>query len=361
MRNFEEMIEKFMRPLSELEGGRATDSLYFLRRDGSFIFTEGYCHPEGGMYGKIIYYPKPGGDIDIFGREYGCTTKKMVGDECIYIGHPEQIRAHGEIDPSLDPDAPRPVFVEYEMEFPLADCVGFFDPVHSLRACLDLYPWVGEGTRLAAEALGVPWEKLGLTGSLAYGRHEEGDDDLDLVIPGSIEDNRRVYRTIRSLSVLPEHRVIEFGRWWPMRLYRGGYLICPFFTYERWEDAPLREFSVEVIREDVEASGVVADDTHTNYMPPLLPLEDLTIEGKSADPLPLIIYDGALRGEYFNGDILKMKARLVEVSQLGESYPALLVTLWDNIKKIGEDPARQSLPSAPVEAGGGRETRPENR
>jgi len=103
----------------------------------------------------------------------------------------------------------------------------------------------------------------------------------------------------------------------------------------------------------------VADDTHTNYMPPLLPLEDLTIDGKTAEPLPLIIYDGALRGEYFNGDFLKMQARLVEVNQLGDSFPALLVTLWDNIKKIGEDPARQSVPSSPEAVESDREARAE--
>ncbi len=338
---FDEIMERFLRPLSELDGGRATDSLYFLRNDGSFVFTEGYCHPKGGLYGKIIYYPRKGGSIDIFGREYGCTTKKMVGDECIYVGHPEQIKMHGEIDPSLDPAAPRPVFVEYEMEFSLSDFVGFFEPVHSLRACIQLYPWVEDGTRVAAEALEVPWETLGLTGSLAYGRYEEGDDDLDLVIPGTIEENRRVYQTIRRLSLLPEHRVIEFGRWWPMRMYEKGYLICPFFTYDRWETAPLRDFRVEVVRDGVDVRGVVADDTHTNYMPPLLPLEEVTIEGSPADPLPLIIYDGALRGEFFNGDILEMKGRLVEVTQYRETYPAVLVTLWDNIKKVGEAPAEK--------------------
>ncbi len=31
-----------------------------------------------------------------------------------------------------------------------------------------------------------------------------------------------------------------------------------------------------------------------------------------------------------------MKARLVQVNQYGESYRAVLVTLWDNIKKVGE-------------------------
>jgi len=73
---FDQIMDRFLRPLSELPGGRAGDSQYFLRKDGSFIFTEGYCHPEGGMYGKMIYYPKKGGKINVFGREYGCTTKK---------------------------------------------------------------------------------------------------------------------------------------------------------------------------------------------------------------------------------------------------------------------------------------------
>ncbi|MEA1926861.1 MAG: hypothetical protein U9N73_01540 [Candidatus Auribacterota bacterium] len=333
---YDQIMDRFLRPLSELPDGRTGDALYFLRKDGSFIFSEGYCHPKGGIYGKIIYYPLKGGQIDVFGREYGCITKKLVDGENIYIGHPEQIRMHGEIDSSLDPDIPRPCFVEYEMPFSLSDCIGYFDPVHSLRACTEIYPWIEEGTRVAAEVLGVDWETLGLTGSLAYGRYEEGDDDLDLVITGSVEENKRVYRTIRGYSNQPEHRVIEFGRWWPMRMYEKGFLICPFFTYDKWETAPLRDFTVDIIREEVEATGTVVDDTHTNYMPPLLPLDDVKIDGEDATPLPLIIYDGALRGEFFNGDILKMKARLVQVNQYKESYEALLVTLWDNIKKTGE-------------------------
>lgn len=334
---FDQVMEDFLCPLSRLEKGRVTDSLYLLRKDGSFVFTEGYCHPPDGLYGKIIYYPDPDGDIDVHGRSYGCITKKVEGDRHIYIGHPEQIRKHGDIDPSLDPEAERPCFVEYEMEFPLSDFVGYFDPVHSLRACLPLYPWLEEGTRMASRVLGVPWERLGLTGSLAYGRYEEGDDDLDLVIPGTVEENRRVYRKIRDMSALPEHRVMEFGRWWPMRVYVGDFLICPFFVYDRWESAPLRDFTVDVLNDSVYVEGTVAEDTHTNYMPPLLELSGVTLDGEKSEDLPLIIYDGALRGEFFNGDVLRMKARLVDVHQFGRTFRAALVTLWDNIKKIGED------------------------
>jgi predicted nucleotidyltransferase len=333
---FDEIMEQFLCPLSRLEGGRATDSLYFLRKDGCFVFTEGYCHPEGGLYGKIIYYPCPGGGVDIFGREYGCTTKRKVGDEIIYVSHPEQIKMHGEIDPVLDPAAPRPIFVEYEMEFPLSDFIGFFDPAHSLRSCMNLYGWVGEGTRMTSRVLDVPLSDLGVTGSLAYGRYEEGDDDLDLVIRGTSEDNRRVYRKIRELSAQPEHMVVEFGRWWPMRFYEKDLLVCPFFIYDRWESAPLRDFRLKVLREEVPLEGVVADDTHTIYMPPLLLLEDVRMDGQKASSLPLIIYDGALRGEFFRGDILRMNARLVEVTQGADMYQGVLVTLWDDIRKVGE-------------------------
>lgn len=332
---FDAVIEKFLCPLARLKG-RVTDSLYFLRKDGSFVFTEGYCHPKDGLYGKIIYYPCPDGDVDIFGRRYGCTIKKKVGDELIYVSHPDQIRMHHEIDPALDPAAPRPVFVEYEIKFLLSDFVGYFDPGHSLRRCLDLYPWVGEATRAAAEVLGVPRERLGLTGSLAYGRYEEGDDDLDLVISGTREQNLKVYRRIRLLSAQPEHMVVEFGRWWPMRFYEKDFLICPFFTYDRWESAPLRDFQVRVLKENVEVEGVVVEDADTIYMPPRLSLDEVVIDNSSAAPLSLIIYDGALRGEFFRGDIVKMNARMIEVFQNGDSYPAVLVTLWDHIRKIGE-------------------------
>jgi len=330
------MLKDFLRPIEEL-GGKATDSLYFLRRDGSFVFTEGYCHPAGGLYGKIIYYPEEGGTVDVFGRPYGCTTKKKKGEEYIYVGHPEQIRRHGEIDPSLDPAVERPVFVEYEMPFRLDEFLGYFDPHHSLEVCSGMYPWVARAARAASEVLEVPWERLGLTGSLAYGRYEEGDDDLDLVIRGSVADNLRVYRTIRSLSSLPERMVVEFGRWWPMRFYEADVLICPFFTYADPAEAPLADFAVEVLRDGVEVEGVVADDTHTVYMPPLLEMADVRVGPESRERLPLVIYDGALRGEYFNGDILRMNARMVEIKPAaGARYTAALVTLWDNIRKIGE-------------------------
>lgn len=333
--SFEQMLEEFLCPLSQLKN-RVTDSLYFFRKDGSFVFSEGYCHPEGGLYGKIIYYPSPEGEVDIFGRRYGCTTKKMVDGEMIYVSHPEQIEMHARVDPRLDPASPRPVFVEYEMEFPLDDFVGYFEPRHSLQSCVSRYPWIKEGARTAGAVLEIPWKRLGITGSLAYGRFEEGDDDLDLVIQGTREENMSVYRKIRQLSSLPERMVVEFGRWWPMRFYLDEVLVCPFFIYDRWESAPLRDFRVKVLKEDVAVEGVVADDTHTIYMPPLLKLEDVKLAQENVSSLPLIIYDGALRGEFFQGDIVRMNARLVEVSQNGQAYRAALVTLWDNIRKIGE-------------------------
>ena len=332
---FDRMLDDFLCPLSQLEG-QGLDSIYLLRKDGASVFTEGYCHPPGGVYGKIIYYPRPGGGVDVFGREYGCVTKRKVNGEFQYVSHPEQIEMHGRIDPSLDPRAPRPVFVEYEMEFPLSDFVGYFEPHHSLEACSKRYEWIKRGAEAASRVLEVPWERLGLTGSLAYGRYEEGDDDLDLVIRGSIADNLRVYRKIRRLSIIPQRMVMEFGRWWPMRFYEGDVLICPFFVYENPAEAPLGNFQIKVIREDVPLEGVVADDTHTVYMPPLLRLGDVRISGRKVPSIPLIIYDGALRGEYFQGDILHMNARLVEVTTEKESYRAALVTLWDNIKKVGE-------------------------
>ncbi len=43
---FDEMMDIFLVPIAEL-GERVTDCTYFLRKDGSLAFAQGYCHPPG--------------------------------------------------------------------------------------------------------------------------------------------------------------------------------------------------------------------------------------------------------------------------------------------------------------------------
>ncbi len=43
---FDEVIGEILRPMSELTMG-PVDTMYLMRKDGSFVYTDGYWHPEG--------------------------------------------------------------------------------------------------------------------------------------------------------------------------------------------------------------------------------------------------------------------------------------------------------------------------
>ncbi|MEJ2745685.1 MAG: hypothetical protein P8123_08400, partial [bacterium] len=216
----------------------------------------------------------------------------------------------------------------------LDDFVGFFDHRASLRKAMEMYPQVGEAISKASEILEVPVEQLGCTGSLSYGKLEEPVDDIDLCIYGTIEQNKRVIAKIRELTKEPKRRVEEFGKFWPMRFYHQDFMICPFFEYLDPDEIPLREMQVEVLQENVNATGRVKDDTHGIYMPVMLGLEQVTIGGAPCEDLALIIYDGSLRGDYYRGDNLMLNgARLVRVTERGTTFKALLVTVSPQIGK----------------------------
>jgi len=78
---------------------------------------------------------------------------------------------------------------------------------------------------------------------------------------------------------------------------------------------------------------MVDDDTHTIYMPSIVRLTHLLLNGKRSGDLELIIYDGSLRGEFFAGDYLEFLARRVRVQTADREFEALLVNLGENIKK----------------------------
>jgi hypothetical protein len=334
---FDKVIGEFIVPISELK--EVGDSAYFLRKDKSFIFSQGYCHPKGGVYCKIIYYPEKGGWVDIHGREYGTTVKRIVDGRLELIPHDEQLKKHYRIDPTLDPGKKLPCWAEYHVMLPLTEFLGYFDHRKSLRKAMEMYPDVRDSVTRASEILEVPLELLGCTGSLSYGRLEEPVDDVDLCIYGTVERNGKVIERIRELTNDPHRRVVEFGKYWPMRFYDGKLMICPFFEYLDHAEIPLREFTVDVLRENVNAVGRVKDDTHGIYMPVLLALDSVQIEGKPHEDLSLIIYDGSLRGEYYRGDRLSMSgARLVRITEGGRVFLALLVTISRQISK--EVPAR---------------------
>ena len=52
---FDRTIRRYVVPISELREGPG-DCCYFFRKNGSFVFSQGYSHPKGGLYCKIIYF-----------------------------------------------------------------------------------------------------------------------------------------------------------------------------------------------------------------------------------------------------------------------------------------------------------------
>lgn len=329
---YEKIIPRYLQPLSSLEMG-VGDAYYFLRNDGAFVFTEGYLHPEGGVTGKVMLSPDPAGDTEIFGRKFRSSYKKVVDGELILIPHPEQMRLQFELTPSLDPSAPRPVYEEYHVEFPLSDFQGVFEHRHSLRTAMEMYPLVKDSIEDISAGFDVPLSRLGCTGSTCYGKFEAPDDDVDLVWYGSIEENRKVLARIRELTRDPRNRVFEFGRWWPIRFYWKKMMICSFFNYRVEEEIPLRKCRMKALEEDVKGVGMVDNDTHSVYMPSIVKLSHLLLNGKKYRDLNLVIYDGSLRGEYYCGDYLKFVARRVLIERERGEEEALLVTLSDQIEK----------------------------
>ena len=48
---FDEVISEYLVPTSKL-GPQIEDSLYLLHNDGSFVYSQGYYHPPGAIFGN---------------------------------------------------------------------------------------------------------------------------------------------------------------------------------------------------------------------------------------------------------------------------------------------------------------------
>jgi hypothetical protein len=325
-------IEQLVQPMDKLSPV-VWDTTYLLKKTGAFTYTEGYFNPPGQFYGKIINYPDPHGEILIHKRPYTSITKAYVDGKQVLIPHDRQIERHYVIDPTLKPPAEKPVITEFHVLFDLEDFDGWFSDKLSLARVSDKYPQIGKNIEEVSKLLSVPMERLGVTGSLSYGRMED-DEDIDLVFFGSPEENMEVAEKIWGMTYSdPARKCIEFGKFWPIRFMHNGIIICTFFAYEKLEHIPLTYCDVELLTPRVEAYGTIRDNTHSIYMPLILDLKDVYIDGKEADDIPLVIYDGSIRGEFYTGERLKIEARLVSLEISGKRTRALISVDSSQIEK----------------------------
>lgn len=319
---FDKQIEQIICPMSGITRG-VLDTTYLMRKDGSFVYVEGYYAPPGEVIGKIIYHPREGGKTDIHGRDYESMVKGEQDGETTYIPHDEQIRNHYKLDPSLEKKDL--LITKFHVGFPLDSFVGYFDDRKSLAYAMKKFPLVGRAVENVSKFLDIPIERLGITGSTALGRRGV-HSDIDLVIFGTVEQNRRTAaRICNYIHSTPEAKVIEFGKFWPLRFFYQGVEMCPAYVYSDLDEVPVRDCAVEIVKDEVDVYGTVTDNAHAIFMPPVVKLGDVYVDGKPAEDLLMVVYDGSVRGEFYLKERLHIHGRLVRVSKRDEQFLALAV------------------------------------
>jgi len=73
----------------------------------------------------------------------------------------------------------------------------------------------------------------------------------------------------------------------------------------------------------VEVYGAVSDAAHAIYMPPVVTLSDVYIDGRPSGDIMLVVYDGSIRGEFYAGERLRVRGRLIKVKKGKSEFDAV--------------------------------------
>ena len=353
----------FLAPIDESTDFR--DAVYFLRDDGTFVFTEGYYHrieqprEERKLNTHIFYVPfdpaRPVPDYtrkELFGRSYVNITKEIMTTQPLDMLYPLQFKSYLEVDPS-QAEIEKPIYAKYKAWVPLTSLVGCFPHRHSLRAIMDEAENDPSARKIkttaehTAELLGIEISRLGISGSLSLGSYAN-PHDVDFVIYGTASEVKRIVDFMHSLTDNEEdRRVNEFGKYWPIRFWDRSegerFMVCPFFSYLDPEEAPLRNFDCENLG-PAEVEAVISDDTHNAFNPTILMLEDVKLNGKDyPDITRLIIHHGAERGDWREGYRVSVKGYHVRIKtyrfadgrrELQEEFEAILEDNLGDVKRM---------------------------
>jgi len=356
-------FHRFLEPVDESMDFR--DATYFLRNDGTMVFSEGYYHEfekpreERMLLSHIVFVPwnyeKPAPDYsrkDLFGQLYENITKEIMNNQPLDNFYPLQLERYKEIDPTQK-DVVRPIYGRYKSLVPVTDLIGSFPTRHSLKAIMaradeeEPANNIKIVTEHTAELLNIDIDQIGISGSLSLGTYLS-PHDVDYVIYGTAKEVKRMVRFMQHLTDTEEKRkVFEFGKYWPIRFWDWAgeqkFMICPFFSYIDPEEAPLRNFDYEDLG-PAEISGQVIDDTHNAFNPTVLIAGDVKLDGKDyPDITRLILYHGGERGDWREGNRFKAVGnhlriktyRLVDGKrEPKEEFEALLVNNLDQVERI---------------------------
>lgn len=355
------VFRKFALPFDDRTDVR--DATYFLRKDGSFVFAEGYYHEQDRPFSErrvvshIVYVPGEESRKSlfspkvIFGRPYENITKKIMTENPVEKFYPLQLARYHEIDPGLTTD--KPFFGRFKAYVPQSELVAVFPQRHTLSVICGLHEENAAAARIKvvteamSELLSLPVGDIGISGSVSLGAYLD-PHDLDYVIYGKVSEIRRITDHIYDLTRRDEDRkVTEFGKFWPLRYFEEvkgeKFMVCPFFSYLDEEETPLRIFDTSGVKRAV-VRGRVCDHTHNCFNPSILELDDVTIDGKTkSGNLKLVIYHGGARGDYVEGDTIAVDAELAEVTtyrmkngskEVKERFEAVFVTNFDQFQAV---------------------------
>lgn len=133
---------------------------FFETVDGWIFAVADYNHPEG-IRSLLRYVPDPAGEREAGGIRY----RKL------------------DFDPSFEfLKKVRPDYIQDLHVVPEEDVTRFFEPPAGLKSVARLDTRVNKIARVLAEG-GVPWEEMGITGSMLVGLHGPSSD-IDFVVYG---------------------------------------------------------------------------------------------------------------------------------------------------------------------------------
>lgn len=320
------------------------DADFLLRNDGLIVNVEGWFHPPEHIIGEVLYMPSGNGEKKFFGQSY---TKATLYPQSY---NPVPYNKRGDVlkafDSSLDQRMTNPYFAKYKQILKKKEFVAHLSGEQALEVMLG-NPTSKTGSFFRdlenlRSLVNFPADmRLGLTGAPLLGKISSYHD-VDVVFIGSLEQNLTIAKSMKQLAVSePSRRLFEGGKAWSIRFFNDYQsIMCCFFAYLKPEDAPLRQFSMKVIAEQVVIEGTVIDDTHTIYTPTLLALSEIKvlvgghqISDLSKD-IPIIIYHTAARGDCFCGDRVKASGALVSVNAEGKEFEAICVIERDGVVNL---------------------------
>lgn len=133
---------------------------FFVTIDGWIFAVADYVHPEG-IRSLLRYVPDPSGEREAGGIRY----RKL------------------DFDPSFEfLKKARPGYIRDLHVVPEKDIVRFFEPSAGLKSVAAKDTRVNRIATLLADA-GIPWEEMGITGSMLIGLHGPSSD-IDFVVYG---------------------------------------------------------------------------------------------------------------------------------------------------------------------------------